>query len=85
MTACSSPAMESKAAAKICCRSERLNKLKYATYVGEGDSKGDAVVTNAEPYGPDVQVAKQECIGHAQKLLGTALRTLKKKKGKQNL
>ena len=31
----------------------------------------------AQPYGPEVAVQKEECVGHVQKRLGTALRKLK--------
>ena len=84
-TTCSSPAMESEGARAIWCRSEESRRLRYTTYIGDGDSKGYHAVTAAQPYGADVQVVKEECIGHVQKRLGTALRNLKKEKKGQKL
>ena len=64
---------------------EESRRLRYTTYIGDGDSKGYHAVTAAQPYGADAQVVKEECIGHVQKRLGTALRNLKKEKKGQKL
>ena len=77
-TMSSSPAMEGDAARTLWCRSEDARSLRYLTYIGDGDSKGYSNVVQAKPYGPDQRVQKEECIGHVQKRLGTALRKLKK-------
>ena len=45
-----------------------------------GDSKSYASVK--EIYGTEITVRKLECIGHVQKMVGTRLRKLKKKKEK---
>ena len=79
----SSPGMESEAARILWMRSEAKRKLKYVTYIGDGDSKGYKEVCQAKPY-PDREVVKEECIGHIQKRMGKALRDLKKaKKGEK--
>ena len=65
-------------------QSEQLRGLKYVKYIGDGDSKGFSEVRNAQPYGPDLSVEKEECIGHVQKRVGSNLRELKKSlKGKK--
>ena len=50
--------------------------LRYTTYVGDGDSRSFTVIKRLEPYGPDVEIVKEECIGHIQKRMGTRLRSL---------
>ena len=45
-------------------QSEQLRGLKYVKYIGDGDSKGFSEVRDAQPYGPDLPVEKEECIGH---------------------
>ena len=57
---------------------EEQHRLRYTTFIGDGDSKGFTAVTNASPYGPDVAIEKEECVGHVQKRVGTNLRKLKK-------
>ncbi|EFN78928.1 hypothetical protein EAI_07972, partial [Harpegnathos saltator] len=59
-------------------RSETLYDVKYASYVGDGDSKTYKGIIDAKPY-DDFNVAKKECIDHVQKRMGTRLRNLKKK------
>ena len=81
---CSSPAMESHAAVSLWTRSVQSRNLMYTTYIGDGDSKGYSAVLEADPYGPNHPVQKEECIGHVQKRVGTGLRKLKKDlKGKK--
>ena len=77
--------MESEGARAIWCCSEGSRRLRYTTYIGDGNSKGYDALTAAQPYGADAQVVKEECIGHVQKLLGMALRNLKKEKKGQKL
>ena len=68
-----------KALKKIWARSVEDLKLRFTTFIGDGDSKAfDQLVAN-NPYGEDVTLVKHECVGHVQKRLGTALRNLKKK------
>lgn len=61
----------------ICSRSEAKLQLRYTKYLGDGDSKGFANVLESKPYGEDVSISKQECVGHIQKRLGERLRKLK--------
>lgn len=58
-------------------RSEKLHGVKYANYVGDGDSKTFSSIKNVEPY-ENLVVQKKECIGHVQKRMGTRLRNAKK-------
>ena len=75
----SSNSMEVEGAKKIWARSVEDLKLRFITFIGDGDSKAfDQLVAN-NPYGEDVTLIKHECVGHVQKRLGTALRKLKKK------
>ena len=58
-----------------------LKRLKYTTFVGDGDSVSFGSVKEAfsDMYGDDYIVQKEECVGHIQKRMGTALRELKRK------
>lgn len=66
-------------------RSVNLNNVCYKYYLGDGDSKAYTTVANSNPYGPDIQIEKLECINHVQKRMGSRLRTLKSKLGKEKL
>lgn len=59
-------------------RSEDLHGVKYANYIGDGDSKTFSAIKKLQPY-EDLEVKKKECIGHVQKRMGTRLRYIKKK------
>ncbi|XP_068672674.1 uncharacterized protein [Montipora foliosa] len=73
----SAPAMEAEGADRIFRRSVITHKLRYAELYSDGDSKSFNKVKDV--YSADsVQVVKQECIGHVQKRVETALRKLKK-------
>lgn len=74
----SAPGMESEAAVLLWNRSIAKTKLEYHVFIGDGDSKSFAAVCEAKPYGPDVAIAKEECVGHVQKRVGSNLRNLKK-------
>ncbi|KYN10344.1 Aminopeptidase N [Trachymyrmex cornetzi] len=69
--------MEPDAMVEMFSRSESLYNVRYAYYIGDGDSKTHKSIQDAKPYG-DFPVVKKECIGHVQKRLGTRLRNLKK-------
>ena len=56
-------------------------KVRYTSYIGDGDSSSFSSLCKADPYG-GVTISKKECVGHVQKRLGSRLRTLKKKMGK---
>lgn len=58
-------------------RSEKLYNVKYANYIGDGDSKTFKGVLDSDPY-ENFTVTKKECIDHVQKRMGTRLRNLKK-------
>ena len=53
-------------------------KLKYSTFIGDGDAATFACLTELKPYGEDVEIINHECVGHIQKRMGTALQKLKK-------
>jgi hypothetical protein len=71
---------------KLFGRSISKRNLKYTTFVGDGDSSSYGRVRDAmfQKYGDEYIVTKEECVGHVQKRLGTALRKYKAdKKGKK--
>ena len=55
------------------------HNLRYKYLISDGDSKTFSLLCREKVYGgePDDQVAKLDCVGHVQKRLGTALRSLK--------
>lgn len=57
-------------------RSVEIHGVKYATYVGDGDSKTYKGIISAQPY-DDIIVKKKECVGHVEKRMGRRLRKLK--------
>lgn len=59
--------------------------VRYVKYLGDGDSNGFKKVSDEKPYGDAVEVVKLECVNHVKKRMGTRLRELKKKFGKQKL
>lgn len=69
--------MEVDAVVEMFNRSENLYQVKYASYVGDGDSKTFKGVVDSNPY-EDLTIIKKECIDHVQKRMGTRLRNLKK-------
>ena len=83
-TVVSSPAMEAEAVKEIWLRSEDMNRLRYTSYIGDGDSKGYQCVCDARPYG-EKKIEKEECVGHVQKRLGRSLINLKQRCGSRPL
>ena len=80
----SSGAMEAAGALEIFQRSVDTRNLQYTSYIGDGDTEAYKKVVDSEPYGPNVQIEKLECIGHIQKRLGSRLRKLRSQwKGKK--
>lgn len=78
-----SGSMEPSGAVEIFKRSEALYGLRYTGFLGDGDSRAHAAVSETKPYG-DTKIVKLECIGHVEKRMGTRLRALKEKmKGKK--
>ena len=56
--------------------------FRYNPYIGDGDSKAYRQVVDDQPYGPNYDIMKVECVGHVQKRMGTNLRKLlESKKG----
>lgn len=74
----SSGKMEVDSVIEMFARSESVHGLKYANYIGDGDSKTFKGIMDSKPYA-DLDVRKKECIDHVQKRMGTRLRNLKKK------
>jgi len=72
----SSGKMEVDAVIEMFKRSGTLHGLKYANYIGNGDSKTFKSVMDAKPY-ENFVIQKKECIDHVQKRIGTRLRNLK--------
>ena len=64
--------MEADGAVKIFARSIDSYGLKYAEYLGDGDSKAYNAVCDAKVYG-EQPITKLECTGHIQKRMGKAL------------
>ena len=50
--------------------SEEKNRLRYTTFLGDGDSKSFSAVSQEVSY----PVAKIDCVGYVQKRLGTRKR-----------
>ncbi|CAH3114455.1 unnamed protein product, partial [Pocillopora meandrina] len=72
----SSEDMEASAAVEMFGRSVEKLHLKYTTFVGDGDSSSFEAMT--AKFGDKYPVVKEECVGHVQKRMGTALRKFKK-------
>jgi len=75
----SSDKMESDGAKEIFTRSIKTRRLKYVTFVGDGDSSSYGIVAKGceEMYGDGYKVTKEECVGHVQKRMGSRLRSYK--------
>lgn len=70
----SSKAMEAEAARRIWSRSLELHRFRYTRYVSDGDASTQPALERLQPYGPDCPVHKMDCVNHADKRMGTALR-----------
>ncbi|CAB3995288.1 Hypothetical predicted protein [Paramuricea clavata] len=84
----SSEEMEAVSAVDIFSRSIATRKLKYTTFVGDGDSSSFGRVKEAldNKFGAAYEIKKEECVGHVQKRLGSGLRRYKNDmKGKKLL
>ena len=84
----SSEDMEACAAVNMFCRSIETLKLKYTTFLGDGDGDSSCFGRVREAvmlkFGESYRVVKEDCVGHVQKRIGTALRKYKKDmKGKK--
>ena len=65
--------MESVGATRIFMISENKNGHHYINYLGNGDLASYKTVKDAQPYGPDIEINKLECIGHVQKRCSSKL------------
>lgn len=73
----SSGSMEPKGMMKLFQRSVKKHGVRYAVYIGDGDSSTYKNILDSEPYN-NFTVEKRECVGHVQKRMGTRLRKVKK-------
>lgn len=71
--------MEVEGVKKMFERSKMNYDVRYKYYLGDGDCKGYDTVCAQQPYGPDFQIEKMECVGHVQKRMGKRLRDFRKK------
>ena len=71
--------MEADGALALFKRSQSKLGLTYKTYIGDGDSKSYSGVAKAMPYGPLVHIAKEECVVHITKQMGSGLREIVKR------
>ena len=72
----SSKAMEQEAAKVMWDRSVAKYNMRYVEMLSDGDSPAHKAVCELKPYGEDVEIQKLDCINHAHKCMGTALRKL---------
>ena len=72
--------METQGAIRMFSRSIESRNLKYTQFVGDGDSSrfGWVAEEMKQKYGASYVVMKEECVGHVQKRMGTALDEYKK-------
>lgn len=75
----SSASMESEGVSTLWSRSLEKHSLRYNPFIGDGDSKSYKKVCKDKPYGKDIVITKEECIGHVQKRMGTRMRNVLKK------
>jgi len=71
----SAPNMEVTGAKTMFGRSLKKFNVRYAEYIGDGDSKSFQSIEKAYD---NFTVIKKECVGHVQKRMGIRLRNLKK-------
>ena len=79
----SSGAMECQAGVDIFLRSIGKRNLHYTVFVGDGDSASYGKVCEACVDMYSYPVAKEECVGHIQKRMGSGLREFKRKMGQK--
>ena len=65
--------LEVEAAKRLWGRSVQTNGLMYTGMLGDGDSKAYQAVVELQPYRPDVEIVREQCVNHAYKRMGTAL------------
>ena len=75
----SSKAMEQESAKRMWARSLTRHHFRYTEMLSDGDSNAYKAVVGLDPYA-GVEITKLECINHAHKRMGTALRKLSAEK-----
>ena len=75
----SSKAIEQEAAKCMWARSVSRYHFRYTEMLSDGDSTVYNTVVKLDPY-PGIEIGKLECINHAHKRMGTALRKLSSEK-----
>ena len=75
----SSGAMERDGVVETFLRLLEKHNLKYTDYIGDGDTNsfGAVIEELKKRFGESYKVNKQDCIGHIQKRMGSALRNYK--------
>ena len=71
----SSNSMEVEEAKRLWSRSIVRNKMRYTNMLGDGNWIAYSAVKEMKPYG-DITIERDECVDHAHKRLGTAIRKL---------
>ena len=80
----SSGRMDASGCLEMFQRSEEKHSLRYTEFLGDGDSKAHKQLLEKKVYG-DKPFTKLECVGHIKKRMGSRLRSLKKRCGKEPL
>ena len=80
----SSSSLDASGLLAIFQRSVENYSIRYAEFLGDGDSKAHKLIVDEAVYGAR-PVSKLECVGHVQKQLGSRLRSLKKRMGQSRL
>ena len=70
-----SGSMETKAAKVMWARSVKLLDAEYTSLLGDGDAAVLSALKTLQPYGPDVEITKHECINHISKRMFRGLET----------
>ena len=73
--------MEKDLAVEMFCRSVEKHNLRYTVYISDGDTSSFGEVMEAlyNKFQNNYSVKKEDCIGHTQKRMGSALRIYKSK------
>jgi hypothetical protein len=64
---------------RMWARSVIRRHFRYTEMLSDGDSTAHKAVVKLDPY-PGIEIWKRECINHAHKRMGTALRKLSSEK-----
>ncbi|KAK3801342.1 hypothetical protein RRG08_037917 [Elysia crispata] len=67
----------------IFLRSAESKNLKYTQYIGDGDSASFKKISEAKPYGQEIDIEKLKSVRHVQKRCRTRLRKIINVKGKK--